>query len=322
MVACYTQLSFAERRALYRLLDARCPVAEIARQLGRHRSTIHREIKRNFHRDEDPSFSGYFPVAAQEMAHDRRQRWRKIVVHPHLRRYLLQHLQLGWSPQQIAGRLAREHPDGPRLCHETIYRHIYGADGQQERFAALIPLARRRRRRQRMGRKPRSTSIPAKHWIANRPPEIAARTSFGHWECDLLIFAPQSGKANVTTLVERQSRFTMLLANDSRHSLPLMGRVRQALETWPSTARKSITFDRGTEFLRHESLGSTLAVGCFFCDPHSPWQKGSVENANGRIRRFLPSTTPIVDLSPDRLVQLVARLNATPRKCLGYRTPQ
>jgi IS30 family transposase len=131
------------------------------------------------------------------MARDRCQRWRKLVPHPHLRRHLLQHLQLGWSPQQIAGRLAHEHPNGLRLCHETIYRYIYGADGQQERLSVLLPLARRRRRR-RMGRKPRSTSIPARHWISNRPPEIEARTSFGHWECDLLIFAAQSGKANVT----------------------------------------------------------------------------------------------------------------------------
>jgi transposase, IS30 family len=255
------------------------------------------------------------------MARGRRQRWRKVVLHPHLRRHLLQHLQLGWSPQQIAGRLAREHPHGLRLCHETIYRYIYGADGQQEGLSVLLPLARRRRRR-RMGRKPRSTSISARHWISNRPPEIEARTSFGHWECDLLIFAAQSGKANVTTLVERQSRFTMLLANDSRHSLPVIGRIRQALETWPSSARQSITFDRGTEFLRHEGLERTLAAGRFFCDPHSPWQKGSVENTNGRIRRYLPSAAPIEDLSPDRLAKLVAGLNATPRKCLGYQTPQ
>jgi hypothetical protein len=94
-----------------------------------------------------------------------------------------------------------------------------------------------------MGRKPRRTRISARHWISNPPPEIEARTSFGHWECDLLIFAARSGKVNVTTLVERQSRFTMLLANDSWHSLPMIGHIRQALETWPSSARQSITFD-------------------------------------------------------------------------------
>lgn len=323
MAPCYTQMSLPERRSLYRLLATRCSVAEIARQLGRHRSTIYREIRRNFHHDADREFAGYFPVTAQEKTQARRRRrrqQRKLLLHPALRQHLVQHLHLGWSPQQIAGRLALDQPAGPGLCHETIYRYVYGPEGQQEKLYALLPVARRRRRR-RMGRKPRAPGIPPAHWIGNRPEEISERSSFGHWECDLVIFAQPHGKANVTTLLERQSRFTILLATASRHSSQVIGTIGAALNAWPCSARRSITFDRGTEFLRHDALSRTLPEGRFFCDPHSPWQKGSVENANGRLRRYLPRDTAIGDLAPGALDRLAAHLNDTPRKCLGYRTP-
>ncbi len=135
------------------------------------------------------------------------------------------------------------------------------------------------RRRQRLGRKPRSNPIPPERWIANRPAEIAARQNFGHWKCNLVIFARQFGRANVTSLQERQSRFHILLSNEERRSAPVIGRSAQALAPFPCPARKTITFDRKTEFFAHKAM----TMGSYFCDPHSSWQKGGSQNANVNV---------------------------------------
>lgn len=181
---------------------------------------------------------------------------------------------------------------------------------------ALLAVARRRRR-QRSGRKPRSGPIPPQHWIANRPAEVVTRQSFGHWEGDLVIFARQFGNANVTSLQERHSRFHILLPNDGRRSVPVIGRIAAVLAPLPHQARRTITFDRGTEFFAYKSL----PTASYFCDPHSPWQKGGVENANGRLRRFLPLASAEADRTAAALNALAERLNNTPRRCLDYLTP-
>ncbi|WP_313326747.1 IS30 family transposase [Sphingobium yanoikuyae] len=184
-----------------------------------------------------------------------------------------------------------------------------------------LPVARRSRR-QRYGRKPRGLHIPVANTIGARPQEIADRSTFGHWEGDLLIFRREYGKANLTSLVERRSRFTFLARNPSRHSAGVMAGIDRHLHALPPSLRRSITFDRGTEFAAFATLRNRLGITSYFCLPSAPWQKGGVENCNGRIRRFLPSNTDLALLS-DKEIQAVAdRLNSTPRKCLGYRTPQ
>jgi IS30 family transposase len=150
----------------------------------------------------------------------------------------------------------------------------------------------------------------------------ADRRTFGHGEADLLIFQREHGKANLTSLLERQTRYTLLLANPDRRSGTLVGRIGQSLQGLPAGSCRSITFDRGTEFAAYHLLEDRLGAQTWFCDPHSPWQKGAVENANGRIRRFLPGERNPAELTVDELARLVASLNATPRRCLGYRTPQ
>lgn len=322
MGQCYSQISFAERRRIQDLRDAKVPVAAIAEELGRHRSTIHREIRRNFYHDPfrdrwGKEYKGYYCTSAQKYARDRRARRRlKLTLNPRLRDHVIAKLGDGWSPQQIAGRLKHDALPLGTVSHETIYRFIYGPDGRELNLYAFLAVARRRRR-QRMGRKPRSNPIPPERWIANRPAEIATRQSFGHWECDLVIFARQFGKANVTSLQERQSRFHILLSNEDRRSLPVIGRIAQALASFPCPARQTITFDRGTEFFAYK----TLAMDSYFCDPHSPWQKGGVENANGRVRRHLPLASPETERTSAALTALARRLNDTPRRCLDYRTP-
>jgi IS30 family transposase len=323
MVGSYCHLSLAERRALFQLREAQQPVGMIAAALGRHRSTIYRELRRNFFRGDSREWNGYFPVTAQSFARSRsrRRRLAKLAMRPDLRDYVSEQLEAGWSPQQIAGRLGRPGGGPGTVCHETIYRFIYGPEGRQRELYRCLAKARRRRGH-RHGRKPRSNPIPMSRWIGSRPEDVAPRKVFGHWECDLVIFGKQSGKQNVTTLLERMSRYTVLLPNVDRRSAAVIGGIEVILAPFPPSARRTITFDRGTEFLSYPALAQSLSVASYFCDPHSPWQKGAVENANGRIRRFLPT-----DVSPDAITgplldDLTRRLNDTPRRCLGYQTPE
>jgi transposase, IS30 family len=317
----YRQLDLNERRTLFRLIEARTPTGEIAARLGRHPSTIYRELGRNRFRDGDRGFCGYFPLNAQDLARRRRQRRRKLAADEGLRAHVTERLKAGWSPQQIAGRLKQEADGGTAVCHETIYRHVYGPEGREDGLYRHLPKARRRRG-SRYGRRPRTSPIPRERWIENRPAEVGTRETFGHWEADLLIFGKQAGKANVTSLVERKSRFTFLLPNEDKRSAAVIAGIGEALQPLPEDARRTITLDRGSEFAAYPRLASGLAVASYFCDPHSPWQKGSVENANGRVRRFLPRHCEPGALGRTRLRRLADRLNDTPRRCLGYRTPR
>jgi IS30 family transposase len=254
------------------------------------------------------------------MAAGRRLRGAKISRDPELARYVVDRLEAAWSPEQIAGYLCYRTTGQLRVSHETIYQFVYGPKGQAAKLARLLPTGRRKRRR-RYARKPRGLNIPPAHTIAARPPEIAERTEFGHWEGDLIAFKVRHGKANLTSLVERRSRFTVLTPNESRHSAGIMEGIERHLRPLPPSLRRSITLDRGTEFASYGRLQGSLGMTAYFCQPSAPWQKGSVENSNGRVRRFLPSETDIARVPAAELEQLVDRLNRTPRKCLGYRTP-
>lgn len=316
----YTHLDLDERRKLYQLINAGRSPRLAAVELGRHTSTIYRELKRNHRFDEERMFRGYFPLTAHSMAAQRRLRGAKISRYPELAKYVVDRLEAAWSTEQIAGYL-RHRTAGPlRVSHETIYQFVYGLDGQAAKLARLLPTGRRKRRR-RYARKPRGLNIPPAHTIAARPPHIAERTDFGHWEGDLIAFKLHHGKANLTSLVERRSRFTVLTPNSSRHSAGIMEGIERHLGTLPPSLRRTITLDRGTEFAGYGRLRESLGMTAYFCQPSAPWQKGSVENSNGRIRRFLPSDTDIAQVSRAELEQLVDRLNRTPRNCLAYRTP-
>src|SRR3954463_5843342 len=332
----YRHLDLDQRRTLFRLVEARTPVGEIAARLGRHPSTIYRELGRNRFRDGGRGFCGYFPLTAQDLARRRRQRRRKLAADPALREHVIERLEAGWSPQQITRRLRHLSDRGPEIstkttthpsagglqaCHETIYRHVHGPEGRRDALYRHLPEARRRRG-SRYGRRPRAASIPRERWIENRPVEVQNRESFGHWEADLLIVRKEAGKANVTSLVERKSRFTFLLPNDDKRSAAVIAGIADTLRPLPEDARRTVTFDRGTEFAAYPELGRELGVASYFRDPHSPWQKGGVENLNGRARRFLPRESPPEALARAHLRRLADRLNDTPRRCLGYRTPR
>jgi IS30 family transposase len=314
----YRQLTLEERRTIFRLLGAKVPIDRIAEELGRHRSTIHREIQRNLFR-EVKQYRGYYPVTADDYARQRRQRRRKLIRDAQLQQRVTSMLARWWSPEQIAGRLKLAGADG-RLCHETIYQFVYSPQGRALGLYRHLLRAKQLRRR-RFGRKPRSARIQLERTIAQRPAGIDQRQEVGHWEADLLIFKRANGKANVTSLVERRSRLVRLVPNGDRRSRDVIGAIGDALADVPPVARRTITFDRGAEFLSYEHLAKKHGIASYFCDPHSPWQKGSVENTNGRLRRYLPSELDLATITSAHLNEIERRMNSTPRKCLGFQTP-
>ena len=316
----HTELDLRERRIIEDMLNAKFSISKIAAELGRHRSTIYRDIKRNFYSDgELPNLSGYYGVIAQRKAEARRARRRKLIRLPRLRMAVITQLKEGWSPEQIAGRLAFE-GHAIRVSHETIYAHVYSAEGQSEQLARYLP-SRRKKRRPRYARRPRGQVFPADRSIHQRPEHVNTREAFGDWEGDLMIFERAQGNMNVASLVERKTRFAVLFRNNDRSSNHFMRKLMDVMEPLPQPARKSITFDRGFEFREWRKLKSGIGTDSWFCDPQAPYQKGTVENTNNRLRKYLPRSTEPTALTNRYLKSICHRLNTTPRKCLGYHTP-
>ena len=316
----HTELDLRERRAIEDMLNAKVPVSKIATEIGRHRSTVHREIKRNRYCDDElPNLNGYFGVTAQRSAAQRRARRRKLVRFEDLRQHVIKQLEIGWSPEQIAGRLQHD-GQALRVSHETIYAYVYGPDGQSEGLARYLP-HRRKKRQPRRRRTPRGLVFPPDRSIHKRPDYVKTRETFGEWEGDLMIFERAQGKMNVASLVERKTRFAVLFRNNDRSTTHLMNRLMDVMEPLPQPARKSITFDRGIEFRNWRKLKPGIGTEAWFCDPQAPWQKGSVENLNKRARRYLPRDAPVAALTNRDMKSICDRLNGTPRKCLGWRTP-
>jgi len=320
VIKSYNHLTIEDRRQIYRLSGQRISVTEIAARLGRHRSTVFREIQRNRHDAEEEDCQGYFPVTAQDFAGQRRRAARrKLLRHPDLRDYVISKLKEYWSPDQISGYM-RQHNVGFYTCPESIYRYVYSPEGKEKNLYRYlfrsIP-----KRRQRFGRKSRNGHIPEENSIHLRPESINNRADFGHWECDLMIFLREHGQANVTSMIERKSRYMMLAKNENKMSGIVVSGIAGNISKLPGVCC-SITFDRGSEFMAYPLLRKTFGVQSYFCDPRAPWQKGSVENNNGRIRRFLPANTNIATVPEAYLYEICLRMNKTPRKCLQYRTPQ
>jgi IS30 family transposase len=303
---------------IFRLRAAGRSLRGIAGLLGRSAATISRELKRNS-RPTSAWCDGYDPERAQALA-QRRRRWDgrfKMARQPALRAFVRDRLAMGWSPEQIAGRLARE--EAPiRISHESIYRFIYHRSAQKDYWHRLLP--RRKSRRGRLRRGGISPLLHIKHRtpIHERPPQVAGREQPGHWEADLMCFA---GYQTVLVVHERTSRLLLARRQTSKAAAPLARRLGRIFAQLPAGLRRTVTFDNGTEFAFHNRLRSQLGLDTFFCDPHAPWQKGGVENAISRLRRPLPRKQDLDQLAPRQFDQIIANYNLTPRRCLGYKTP-
>jgi len=311
----YKQLSLEERCSIAQWHATGQSNKEIAAALDRSSSTISRELKRNSGRK-----VGYKPAYAHEQARARRWRGSRLARQPELRQAVLDRLAMGWSPAQIAGRLAREKASKV-ISHESIYRFIYAEKRRSDDCAwrHYLPRAKARRGwRARVSASPIHT-IQDRVAIAKRPSAAAHRKQPGHWEADLMLFRIYSQA--VLALHERTSRFTLFLRQKSKAARPTAKSLAALLAALPAQLRKTITFDNGNEFALHHTLTSQFAIKTFFCDPHAPWQKGGVENAIGRMRRLLPRKTDLKTLTPAKLLALVRTYNHMPRKCLDFQSP-
>ena len=314
----YSQLSLGERIEIYRLRRDGLSLRQIAGMVQRSASTISRELRRNSRKTKVWS-GGYRPDRAHDLAM-RRRRWDcrfKLARQPSLRKFVRNRLAMGWSPEQIAGRLTLEQAP-MRISHESIYRFIYHRVDQKDYWNRLLPKAKSRRGK--LGRKGGVIQhIKHRKSLHDRPDEVRNRKAPGHWEADLMLFS-KYGQA-VLVVHERQSRLLLAKRQPSKEAQPVLERLHKLFASLPKQMRKTITFDNGTEFALHYKRQDKLGIKTFFCDPHAPWQKGGVENAICRLRRTLPRKSDLASVSQYHLDQLVAQYNNTPRKCLGYKTP-
>ena len=312
----YDHLSQEERLAIFHGLELGLARREIARRLGRSASTVSREVKRNGRRTRRWR-GGYCPVRADWLAGWRRRcdKRFKLARQPELRNHVADRLAMGWSPGQIAGRLAQD-PDGPQVSAESIYRYIWHRRELKDWLCQLLPSGRTRRRPWRRAASP---AIPARRPIGERPAAVAERREGGHWEVDTMRFASLRG--GVLIACERLSRRLIARRLERLTAAAVAEALTAMLGPLPAAARRSLTFDNGSEFSAHLAVAEALDLDTWFCQPHAPWQKGSVENAIGRLRRHLPRKTEIHRCRIERIDRALAAFNSTPRACLGYKTP-
>lgn len=227
-------------------------------------------------------------------------------------------LAMGWSPEAIAGRLALA-KSSMRISHEAIYRYVYFRSAQCDYWHRLLP--QKKRRRGWLGKRGGSPvdHIRDRVSITERPAYILKRRQPGHWETDIMSFSRT--RQNLLVTQERASRFIFISKTTSRQAAVIHCRLRRWFKALTKSLRRSLTQDNGTEFALHYRLRKRLAIKTYFCDPHSPWQKGGIENMNGRLRRSLPRSTDLATISHNQIKAIARRNNSIPRKCLGFRTP-
>lgn len=322
-------LTLAEREEIA-LAHARGEgIRSISRLTGRDASIISRELARN------TSTRGYRATTAHQRARTRRRRpqQRRMETDPLLRERVVADLGRGRTPRQIAGRLKLEADDatvkpmegsipagGERISHEALYTWIYALPkGELARLGVMLPSARHKRRPRRKNGLSGGRIVGMRS-ISERPAEAEGRRVPGHWEGDLIV--GKQGKSAAVTLVDRQSRFTMILALPQGRSAEHVADVLiEHVAGLPELVRKSLTWDQGTEMGRHAAVTVAADLPVFFADPHSPWQRPTNENTNRLIREYLPKGTDIVQHQP-YLTAIAEELNTRPRACLGFYTPQ
>jgi len=311
-------LSLAERESISRGLARGQSLRQIARELERPASTISREVKRHGGREH------YRAESADRRAWQNAQRPKRCVLtsRPRLQRVVATRLKRNWSPEQIARWLKRtySHDETMRVSHETIYRSLY----VQSRGALKKELVSHLRfeRLMRQSKAARSGDGRGKILdavsISERPAEAQDRAVPGHWEGDLL---SGSHNSHIATLVERQTRYVMLAKVSSKQTQEVVGALKRLIGKLPAELRRSLTWDRGKELSRHRDFSLATDMQVYFCDPQSPWQRGSNENTNGLLRQYFPKGMDLTSLTQAQLNKVARELNERPRKTLGFLTP-
>lgn len=315
MPTTYQHLSGHERDVLAVLRSRGQSLRQIAAALHRAPSTLAREL----HRNAPPIHRGYY------LAHKAHQRaeTRNHLAHQRprlksarLRRYVATRLRAGWSPELLAGRWRRRHPECP-ISHEAIYQWVYAE--ARELVPCLVRAHRRRRYRGYVRGKHRRVSIPSRVSIRQRPAEVLRRRQVGHWETDTMISRASAVALQVT--VERTARYTKLAALPRKGAAEMRVALTRRLRQYPRGLRRSLTYDNGSENTEHVQTNRALGSRSYFCEPYHSWERGTVENTIGLVRRFFPKRTDLAQLSTPQIQSVERWLNHRPRKCLGFQTP-
>jgi IS30 family transposase len=310
----YQHLSQEEREKLAILKARGVSLREIAKSLGRSHTSLSREL----HRNAPPIRSGYYlPHKAQARSAIRKSQahQRLKLKNASIRRFVLRHLQRGLSPELVAGRLPRS-LTGERISHESIYQFIYKEAPNLIQFLAR---AHRRRLKRWHTNKHRRSHIPQRVSITERPAVVETRRQFGHWEADTIV--SRTGRAALMVMVERKSRLTKLAKLNRKTAAAMRTAINRRLSRYPTRLRRTLTYDNGSENTEHLKVNKTLGTKSFFCQPYHSWEKGTVENTAGLVRRTYPKRTNFDTITSREVKRLEILLNKRPRKCLGFRTP-
>lgn len=309
----HTKITAQERDMIAVWIGGGIKLREIARRLNRSVSTISDEVKRN-------GYEGhYVAIHAQFVTDERKKEARKR--HPLKDKktyaYVLEKLENGWSPEEIAGRLKRAKGE-TIICHETIYQFIYGSENKDKKLFEYLPRKQKKRKKQK-GRKVHRSHIPERVSIHQRPEEVNQRKVFGHWEGDTV--EGKGKRDSIHTEAERVSRLYAAVKVGAITSEEAINAQKKIFAPLPKKARRSTTLDNGKENHLHMGL-KELNMKTYFADPYSSWQRGTNEYHNGLLRRYLPKGTSFTDLTQEELNDIVWEINNRPRKCLAYQTPQ
>lgn len=312
------RLSVEEREEIRAGLARGWSLRQIARSVGRYPSTVSREVARNGGR------AGYLAVKAHRRARRtaRRPKDRKLTGNRWLHRRVVMGLLKDWSPEQISLRLRQDFPDDEamRISPETIYQSIYIQAKGQLRKDLAKHLRSGRTRRKPQGTANRQGHLTGMVSISQRPPQVEDRAVPGHWEGDLIV--GKGGRSFVGTLVERNTRFVMLVRLGNEKTTEMVcEQIGQKILTLPGQMRQTLTWDQGKEMAGHARFTENTGIPVFFCDPHSPWQRGTNENTNGLLRQYLPKGTDLAVHGQIELDRIAAKLNNRPRKTLDIKTP-
>lgn len=310
----YHQLTLEEREQISMLRQSKTSISKIALAMRRAKSTISRELNRN----EAPA-GQYWPDTAQALSLKRRKRNSVLDRDETLKDFVMTQLCCHyWTPEAIAGWLKHRQTKIKSISHESIYAWIYQPAQKKEKLWKFLP----RHKAKRGPRKSRGAGvsrIPNRVPIQERPKHIDRKKEFGHWEGDLMSF--QKNSQHILVLRERKTMFTLSSPLPSKKADSTAQQLISLMKPLPQKARKTVTFDNGGEFAGHHLWQEALELPSFFCDPYASWQKGGVENTNGRLRRDMPRNTNIHQLSQEDFDENILNYNTTPRKSLGWLTP-
>lgn len=317
----YKHFSLEERERIFAFKQEGLSLREIAKRLGRSHTSLSRELRRNIKYGNEYFKNEYIPCRAQELYQKRavKQREEAAWKGPKIYTYIRKKLEKKWSPETIAGRISFDHPEYS-ICHETIYQMVYGKKYRHEKLWQKLTLARKKRMKKEGRRVRRESRIPEAISIEKRSQSVLKRNHAGHWESDNII-GRVTDKTALSVTVERKFRVTVMNKMREKTADEKNRVLFTRMSVLPEKLRKTMTEDNGSENTKHKQITESMKMAVYFCHPYASWEKPTVENMNGRIRRYIPKGVSIDTISDEKIAAIEWELNNTPRKCLGYKTP-